>query len=121
MISVLSLVLGVALIGLACTIFGVLLSLLMGLLGLTTKKLTFVDSMEASIESIKPAFIAAAILVVPGCYALLEPSSDIPAFLYYPNRFGSNNDIISGLLLFLYIFVPIFLVLYWVNIKQRLR
>jgi hypothetical protein len=96
MISFLSLFLGFALIGLACTIFGALLSLVMGLLGFTSKKLSFSDSFEAAIESMKPAFITAAILVVPGCYNLLRPRDEIPDFLYYEDRFGNNNDTTSG-------------------------
>jgi len=96
MISFLSLFLGFALIGLACTIFGILLSLVMGLLGFTSKKLSFADSFEAAFESMKPAIITAAILVVPGCYNLLRPSHEIPDFLYYEDRFGINNDTTSG-------------------------
>lgn len=121
MISILSLFLGFILIGLACTIFGILLSLLMGLLGLTTKKLSFGDSFDVAFESIKPAIITASILVVPGCYNLLRPSNEIPGFLYYEDRFGQNNDTISGFFLFMYIFAAIFLVLYILKIKERMK
>jgi len=121
MISFLSLFLGFALIGLACTIFGILLSLVMGLLGFTSKKLSFGDSFEAAFESMKPAIITAAILVVPGCYNLLRPSHEIPDFLYYEDRFGRNNDTTSGFFLFMYIFAAVFLVLYIIKIKERMK
>lgn len=121
MISILSLFLGLALIGLACTIFGILLSLVMGLLGFTTKKLSFGDSCEAAFASMKPAFITAAILVVPGCYNLLRPSHEIPDFLYYEDRFGQNNDTISGFFLFMYIFSAVFLVMYVLKVKERMK
>jgi hypothetical protein len=120
-ISFLSLFLGFALIGLACTIFGILLSLVMGLLGLTTKKLSFGDSFEAAIESMKSAMTTAAILVVPGCYTLLRPASDIPDFLYYEDRFSKNNDTTSGFFLFMYIFAAVFLVLYVMKVQERLK
>jgi hypothetical protein len=120
-ISFLSLFLGFALIGLACTVFGILLSVVMGLLGLTSQKLSFSDSFEAAIESMKPAIITAAIFVVPGCYTLLRPSSDIPEFLYYEDRFGRNNDTTSGFFLFMYIFFAVFIVLYILKIKDRLK
>jgi hypothetical protein len=119
-ISFLSLFLGLALIGLVCTLFGILLSLFMGLLGLTTKKLSFSDSVEASMSSLKPAFITAAILVVPGCYTLLRPSHEIPDFLYYEDRFGKNNDTTSGFFLFMYIFSAVFIILYISKIKRYL-
>jgi len=120
-ISFFSLFLGFALIGLACTIFGILLSLVVGLLGFSTKKLSFSDSFEAAFESMKPAIITASIFVVPGCYTLLTPATDIPDFLYYEDRFGQNNDMISGFFLFLYIFSAVFLILYLLNVQERLR
>ncbi|WP_206484062.1 hypothetical protein [Thalassotalea sp. G2M2-11] len=120
MISFLSLFLGFALIGLVCTLFGVVLSLFMGLLGLTTKKLSFSDSVEASMSSLKPAFITAAILVVPGCLTLLRLASNIPDFLYYEDRFGKNNDTTSGFFLFVYIFSAVFIILYISKIRKHL-
>ncbi|MDO6680575.1 hypothetical protein [Shewanella sp. 4_MG-2023] len=121
MISILSLFLGLALIGLACSIFGVLLSLIMGLLGFTTKKLSFGDSAEAAFESVKPAIFTATILVVPGCLTLLRPSSDIPDFLHYEDSFGQNNDMKSGFILFMYIFTAVFFVLYVIKVQERMK
>jgi len=121
LISILSLFLGFALIGCAFTIFGILLSLAMGLLGFTSKKLSFSDSFDAAFESMKPAIITAVTLVIPGCVTLLRPSTDIPDFLYYENRFGKNDDMKSGFFLFMYIFSAVFLVLYILKIKERLK
>jgi len=120
-ISILSLFLGFVLICLACTIFGILLSLVMGFLGFTSKKLSFGDSFEAAFESMKPAIITATILVIPGCYNLLRPSNEIPDFLYYEDRFGQNNDMKSGFFLFVYIFSVVFIVMYVFKVKERLK
>ncbi|MCL1044919.1 hypothetical protein Q4601_19780 [Shewanella sp. 1_MG-2023] len=121
MISILSLFLGFALIGLAFTVFGILLSLLMGLFGFSTKRLNFNDSFDAAFESMWPAIITSLILVIPGCVTFLRPTSDIPDFLIYENRFGQNDDIKSGFILFMYIFTIVFLILYIMKIKEKLK
>lgn len=121
MISILSLLLGLMIIGLLCTFLGVALSLIIGILGMSSKKLGFKDSFEAAIESLTPSASIAAILTVPSCYTLLTPKNDIPAFLFYANRFGDNNDIKSGLAIFLYIFVFVFAMFYIVKIKDRFK